>query len=161
MRRPLTWAIIALALVVAALAIGVYRVIINPPPDFAYLSESIEPHEVAAGQHLVMTAVGFAFDPPECYGSAQRVIRYSDHSEARIPGTRQTFGPGVRQTIIYDMVIPFNAPSGPATLTVRETSTCGAREPVSSPAIVFMIRGAVEPGIDRHYTQGRNEGDSQ
>lgn len=163
MNRPLTWAIVALALVVAALAIGVYRVVINPPPDFVFLSESIDPHDVVAGQHIILTATANVFAAPECFGGAQRVFRFSDHSEARVPGTRrtietQTLDVGSRQRVIYDTVVPTNAPSGPATLTVRETSSCGAREPVSSPAISFLIRGTVEPGIDRHYTQSRTEG---
>lgn len=154
--RAVALSALALILTVAGMWYVVYTRVISPPEPFEFVTTSISPHEVASGGHLTMTATADLFAAPECYNGSQRVLRFSDHSEARVPGERRTLGSGIRQTILYEMDVPDNAPSGPATLTVRELFTCGAH-PVESPTIAFMIRGNVEPGIDQHYNGRRGE----
>lgn len=152
------WASLAvLALAVTAFGYVVVRYVINPPVPFVFLSTALSQHEVAAGQHLTMMARAEVRGEPGCYTGATRILRFSDRSEARVPGERTVTGDPHRPTITYDLDIPRDAPSGPATLTVREVYTCGVRIEVASPPIRFLIRGAIEPGTDRYYDGRRDE----
>jgi hypothetical protein len=157
MMRLIWAAIAALTLVVIAFGYVVVTRVINPPAPFVFLSTALSQHEVIAGQHLTMIARAEVRGDAACYTGATRILRFSDRSEARVPGERTTAGPADRQTITYDLVIPLDAPSGPATLTVKEVYTCGVRIEVPSPAIRFMIRGAIEPGVDRFYDGRRDD----
>lgn len=152
------WAAFAvLALVVIAFAYVVVRYVIAPPAPFVFLSTRLSQHEVLAGQHLTMTATAEVRENPTCNTGATRILRFSDRSEARVPGERTVIGDPALPTIQYDLDIPEDAPSGPATLTVREVWTCGVRIEVPSPTIRFLIRGAAEPGVDRYYDGRRDE----
>ncbi len=140
MGHKILWsAIIALVAVVAAFGYVMIIRVIAPPTQFAFVSTRVDPQEVVAGGPLTMTATADVFGSPACYSGAQRIIRFSDLSEARVPGTRRTLGHAVRQTIVYEMTLPDNAPAGQAFLTVRELFSCGDRMPVESPAVRFVI----------------------
>lgn len=156
-QRLMVAAMIALALSVGAVWYVVYSRVLNPPTPFVFISTSLSQHEVMAGEHLTMTAVADVFAEPECYSGAQRSLRFSDRSEARVPGERRSIRTGRHETVFYEIDIPPNAPSGPATLTVKEIFTCGVRIEVESPSIRFIIRGAIEPGVDRYYDGGRRD----
>lgn len=128
-----------LVVTVLVLWIVLFRTIITPPDPIVFTSASIPDPVVSPGQHLTMRVTADVRESSDCIFATQRYLRFSDGSEARVPGTRRTFG-NRHQTIFYDLVVPISAPLGRATLRVRENFSCGSTVPAETAALAFEIR---------------------
>lgn len=109
-----------------------------PSAPMAFIESGIMTPVVRPGEHLSMYAVMDVRASSECFQGTQRFLRFSDGSEARVPGTRRSSGNG-RQIVIHDLVLPPSAPVGRATFAVRETFVCGL-DPVDGPGLAFEVR---------------------
>lgn len=130
--------LVALAAALGALGYVVWFYVIAPEQPVQITGAALDRSVVRPGEPMQVAERMEFRASPECFSGSQRVLRFSDGSEARVPGTRRTVGDG-QQTVYHEFTIPESAPLGRASVQIREIFICGLPS-IEGPVLSFEIR---------------------